>query len=287
MLACSGTLIFQCWPVRAAWTFSIRATSRCFSNSTFSAIGLFNSSTNCATDFLLAALPIPVIINLQVNRRTKTTLVLILSLGYFACAAGIVKAVKQANFFDEPDPLWHNEFNVWNMIELCVGITAASLPALRPLFAQILASTKDALSRSWGSQDRTVLNSSSSGYRRHKGGDDKEQYDLPPGAVVLDMKNLTPGSSNTDSRSHKTKGSASMMDDEPLFQTDSKRYTVGVTAARDPGDDGSWEDIEVAGRSLSQERLTRPNMMHTGISKTTEVEQRSYHVDDLPRVHAR
>lgn len=59
MLACSGTLIFQCWPVRAAWTFSIRATSHCFSNSTFSAIGLTNSSINCATDFLLAALPIP------------------------------------------------------------------------------------------------------------------------------------------------------------------------------------------------------------------------------------
>ncbi|EME82558.1 uncharacterized protein MYCFIDRAFT_33469, partial [Pseudocercospora fijiensis CIRAD86] len=104
MLACSGTLIWQCVPIDAAWNLSKKATAKCFSNNTFSAIGLTNSSINCTTDFLLAALPIPIIVRLQVNRRTKVTLVLILSLGYLACAAGIVKAVKQARFFDEADP---------------------------------------------------------------------------------------------------------------------------------------------------------------------------------------
>ncbi|KAI5358157.1 hypothetical protein Slin15195_G064840 [Septoria linicola] len=269
MLACTGTLVFQCWPIKAAWTFALGDSASCFSNDTFSAIGLTNSSINCATDFLLAALPIPVIIKLQVNRRTKITLAVILSLGYFACAAGIVKAVKQASFFDEADPLWHNSFNVWNMIELCVGITAASLPALRPLFAQILASTKDALSHSVGSKDRTVP--SSSGYHRHT---DKDQYTSLHDVALLEMKNMS-RSSKTDSmtKSHMTKPS---VDDDPLFPTDPKRYTVGVTSAQDPGDDGSWEDIEVAARSQSQERLTRPY-----IFKTTEVTSTSHRADGL------
>lgn len=101
------------------------------------------------------------------------------------------------------------------------------------------------------------------------------------------MKNLTPtGSDSSTSKSHKTKQS-SVMDEDILFQTNPKRYTVGVTAAQDPGDDGTWEDIEVSNRSLSQERLTRPPRMPP-IIKTTQVEQRSYHVDDVAHLaHAR
>jgi hypothetical protein len=277
MIACTGTLVFQCWPISAAWSSSTRDPTRCFSNSTFSSIGLANSSINCATDFLLAVLPIPVIVHLHVNKRTKITLVLILSLGYFACAAGIVKAVKQADFFLETDPLWHNKFNVWNMIELCLGITAASLPGLRPLFAQILVSTKGAISLSWGSKDHTLATHSSAGYRRHRDREQQQhqhqqQYGVPPGVALHDLKNLTGVSSNTDftKRSHAT---AQSIDEDALFSPHAKSYTVGVTAIPDPRDDDeSWGNTEVA-RTLSRERLARPH-----IFKTTQVAQTSHYL---------
>jgi hypothetical protein len=150
MLACCGTLIFQCTPINAAWDHSVKMkpTTTCFSNDTFSDLGLWNSVTNCVTDALFALLPIPIILRLQVNFRTKVMLAAILSLGYTACAAGIVKAITQYTFFKKKDPFWHNSFSVWNMIELCVGITAASLPALKPLVSHGLSVTRSLLGKS-------------------------------------------------------------------------------------------------------------------------------------------
>lgn len=49
-IACAGTLIFQCFPVEAAWDSSLRpapmgtGTAHCYSNTTFRNIGLMNSS---------------------------------------------------------------------------------------------------------------------------------------------------------------------------------------------------------------------------------------------------
>ncbi|KXT12387.1 hypothetical protein AC579_1709 [Pseudocercospora musae] len=279
MLACSGTLIWQCVPIDAAWDFSKKATANCFSNNTFSAIGLTNSSINCATDFLLAALPIPIIVKLQVNRRTKVTLVLILSLGYVACAAGIVKAVKQAKFFDEADPLWHNAFNVWNQIELCVGILAASLPSLKPLFASILLRTKSMLSGysagSWGESK----NKSQTGYQRHHVHDAKS-HDIP----MSDFKNMSTLSgttyANDHSRSMSTGKSALKAGsrEDPFHDSSNpadRTYAVAITTGPDADDAVSWDGIENS-RSLSEERLTQP----TGIYKTTEIVKSSY--DRIP-----
>ncbi|KAK4503764.1 hypothetical protein PRZ48_004679 [Zasmidium cellare] len=257
-LSCMGTLIFNCTPIAASWDFQLRSkpSTRCFSNNTFTAIGLYNSSVNCATDFLFAALPIPIIVKLQVNRRTKITLAIILSLGYVACAAGIVKAVKQHNFFNETDPTWHNDFNVWNMIELCIGMIAASLPTLRPLFAKILETTKTALSSSRdNSSNRTAVGSS--GYRR--------QRDIDGDIKMDDWKDF---SNSTGTATFSTVKTAVGTEPDMHQASTSKtaRHTLAMTDARDPNDDGSWEDIEVL-RSQSEEALTRP----AGIYKTTSI----------------
>lgn len=77
--------------------------AKCFSMNTFRNIGMFNSIVNILTDFLFASLPVPLIWELQVNLRTKLTLASILSLGFFASAAAIVKCVKQWNVLEDPD----------------------------------------------------------------------------------------------------------------------------------------------------------------------------------------
>lgn len=143
-LACSATLIFQCTPVAASWDIRVRLqpSTRCFPNRTYSFIGLFNSIVNIITDIAFAVLPIPVVLKLQVNRRTKITLTLVLSLGFIACIAGIVKARLQVTAIQTPDSAFHNSFQIWYMLELCLGILAASLPTLKPLFAALLDGTR-------------------------------------------------------------------------------------------------------------------------------------------------
>lgn len=54
---------------------------------------------NICTDVLFALLPIPIIVKLQVNTRTKVSLAVILGLGFVACAAGIVKANLQTKLY--------------------------------------------------------------------------------------------------------------------------------------------------------------------------------------------
>jgi len=139
-LACVGTLVFQCLPVSIAWDPVARMSDspKCYSTATFRAIGLFNGATNIFTDFAFATLPIPIILRLQINLRTKISLVCILSLGYFACAAAIVKEVLLSSFFANTDNLFNDAFQVWNDVEINTGILAACLPTLRPLLAFLL-----------------------------------------------------------------------------------------------------------------------------------------------------
>jgi hypothetical protein len=119
---CALTLILQCLPVEAAWDMTKQpppfgtGTARCYSLDTFKNLGLMNSAFNIATDVLFAALPIPLIWQLSLNVRTKVSLILILSLGWFACAAGIIKAVKQASVLSDPDWSVKDSFNVWSMV---------------------------------------------------------------------------------------------------------------------------------------------------------------------------
>ncbi|KAF2111020.1 hypothetical protein BDV96DRAFT_500396 [Lophiotrema nucula] len=147
-ITCAMTLIFQCFPVEAAWDSALRpppfgtGTAKCYSMTIFRNLGLMNSSFNIITDVLFATLPIPLIWKLQLNVRTKVSLIAVLSLGWFASAAAIVKAVKQWNVLTEPDWTVHDSFNIWNYIEFTIGIIAASLPALKPLFNWFLETAR-------------------------------------------------------------------------------------------------------------------------------------------------
>ncbi|CAN9155637.1 unnamed protein product [Alternaria alternata] len=137
-------LIWQCIPVAATWDLRLRpppigtGTAVCFDRSTFTAIGMMNTAVTISTDFLLALLPVPLVWQLQLNGRTKITLVCILALGLFAGVAVIIKSEKQKTALIDPDPYVHDTFTMWRFIEYDVGIIVASLPSLKPLFKHIL-----------------------------------------------------------------------------------------------------------------------------------------------------
>ncbi|KAI2996362.1 hypothetical protein CBS147346_9372 [Aspergillus niger] len=148
-IACGLTLILQCIPVAAAWDTSLRPHARCFDSDTYTAIGLWNSITNLVTDVIFATLPIPLFIGIQVNWRTKFSLIGVLSLGYLACVAGIVKIVSQVNVLKEQN-MYRPESEekkktdslAISSAELNVAILAACLPSLKPLLKSVLDGTR-------------------------------------------------------------------------------------------------------------------------------------------------
>lgn len=106
-----------------------------------------------------------------------------LSLGIFAAVAAIVKAEIQKVILSDPDPFVHDLFTLWRFIEFDVGIIAASLPALKPLFNWFLGSVRSLTTR--GAQTNGAPNSL--GYQKQSERSDK--------AIVLNEYN--PRTTNT------------------------------------------------------------------------------------------
>ncbi|PYH43759.1 oxidoreductase [Aspergillus saccharolyticus JOP 1030-1] len=165
-ISCGLTLILECIPVAAAWDYSLRANARCFDTDTFTAIGLWNSITNLVTDIIFATLPVPMFIKIQVNRRTKASLIGVLSLGYLACVAGIIKIIAQVKVLHETNMYRNDTFMVWNCVELNVAILGACLPSLKPLVKSLLDST-----RSLTSGRRTAYGNNYPGYYGQRSAD--------------------------------------------------------------------------------------------------------------------
>ncbi|KAF4171500.1 hypothetical protein CNMCM8694_004036 [Aspergillus lentulus] len=96
---------------------------------------------NILTDLIFAILPAFMLRHLQVNRRVKASLVCILGLGIFACAAAFVKLSILPNYGRTGDFLWdYTDLTIWVVVECNTGIIAGSLPTLKPLFKQVLGS---------------------------------------------------------------------------------------------------------------------------------------------------
>ncbi|KAK6085761.1 hypothetical protein SCUP234_02668 [Seiridium cupressi] len=89
---------------------------------------IFMIVMNIITDAVFLLLPVPVIVGLQVNKRTKASLLFILSLGSLTSKSNLSNAGIIA--IDKP-----------TSAELHTAIIAACLPALRPLFASMLENT--------------------------------------------------------------------------------------------------------------------------------------------------
>ncbi|CAJ2501282.1 Uu.00g041350.m01.CDS01 [Anthostomella pinea] len=134
----SGSLTFLlfCQPMAGYWDKSLKP--HCAPITTLVKGGLSNTVFNIITDVALATLPVPVIWRLKMNRRTKMSVIGILSLGYMAVAMGIVKAVYQIAYGTQKDKTFMQSVQFWGFLQLQVGIIAACAASLKPLFRRML-----------------------------------------------------------------------------------------------------------------------------------------------------
>lgn len=264
-LACTSTLVFGCIPISANWNFTIRMnpSTRCFSNQTYGFIGLFNSIINILTDCLFALLPVPVVLRLQVNRRTKASLIVVLSLGFIACIAGILKARLQTKVTTTPDQQFENDFQIWYMLELCLGILAASLPTLKPLFSAVLDGTRSKLgtrsrSRGTGANANGGLSRSHTSRLRPQCG----PTSFPDPVEEVDLRQMKKGST-----SGTTTAEAASVAGSSDVDAGKSPYDVRVTGGPVADERYQWESVETM-RCGSEERLHHPA---SGIYKRVEM----------------
>ena len=202
------------------------------------------------TDVLFALLPVPIVWRLHTTKRTKVSLTIVLGLGLFACAASLVKTVYQANVLSDPDWSFHYYFFMWNYIELNVGILAASLPSLRPLFAKILGTAQRFTSGGSQSQGLSYENRAA-GYRSR----DKRSSYARQG--YLEFSDL---GSNA-----KYQGSNQRPAGSRDFATRESGRMVSTTVTA--GGDGDSDEIMLAHKHVSEADAGRK-----GIYKTTTVQ---------------
>ncbi|KAL2826423.1 hypothetical protein BDW59DRAFT_171819 [Aspergillus cavernicola] len=139
VIACQATAnvltaAFQCRPIPKAWDVSIEGT--CVNINVFY---LANAALNILTDLLTYTLPIRVIFKLQMPRKQKIALVLILCLGLFACVSSIIRITFIPKMLSSSDATWAiSGAMYWSAIEINIGILAASIPSFKAIASRFL-----------------------------------------------------------------------------------------------------------------------------------------------------
>ncbi|THW17903.1 integral membrane protein [Aureobasidium pullulans] len=125
------TCIFQCTPVAAAYTSELQKTSKCVN---ISAFYLTNATLTILTDLLTYILPFHLVRKLQIPRRQKIGLGVMLGLGLFTCMSSIIRITYIPNMLFSKDQTWTISGPMyWSVIETNVGILTASMPAFKAI----------------------------------------------------------------------------------------------------------------------------------------------------------
>lgn len=146
-----------------------------------------------------------------------------------ACVCSIVKTTIQVNVFKDLDSTRDDKYAIWNALELYVGLLAASLPALRPLFKSILdlrtratASSNAARHKYYMQDDAIGLNS-----LPVQGGTRASKYNVRVTTRSQQMKTHVGRSTQQSEEDFTCKGDADSLDD--ILPMQGKYSEKGIT----------------------------------------------------------
>ncbi|KAI8962345.1 hypothetical protein F5Y11DRAFT_323189 [Daldinia sp. FL1419] len=105
-------------------------------------IGWSMVGSDMATDLITLIIPIPAVLKLQIPTHRKVLILLTFMIGAFSVAASIVKAYiyihASLGLYTEDAISILTGISIWNLVEVQVGIIAASGTTLRPVLAHIV-----------------------------------------------------------------------------------------------------------------------------------------------------
>ncbi|KAF2710568.1 hypothetical protein K504DRAFT_265654 [Pleomassaria siparia CBS 279.74] len=134
-----GEVMLACNPIQVYWT-ELRPASKCITTQ----IPLYvNGTINVLVDIGLIATVLPRVLKLKLNNRQRYVLVGIVSIGWIAVAAGILRLVRVGMTLGKPggivDAPWDTyDISIWSSSEIYVGLVCAAAPGIKPLVSKIL-----------------------------------------------------------------------------------------------------------------------------------------------------
>ncbi|KAH7007691.1 hypothetical protein EDB80DRAFT_577908 [Ilyonectria destructans] len=134
--------IFPCKPVRAAWDLSI-TDGKCIDRN---AVYKANAALSAITDVMVLAVPIPVVIPLQMQLKQKIGLICFFGLGGVTAFTSIMRLVMLNHTITNPDQSWVGvSVLLWVFAEANLSCICASLTTVKPfakhLFPRLLGSS--------------------------------------------------------------------------------------------------------------------------------------------------
>ncbi|KAF2157323.1 hypothetical protein K461DRAFT_317435 [Myriangium duriaei CBS 260.36] len=129
-----GVLFSVCKPIAEIWLFAPGGYCVSTIAQNIKAVIVFGTISAIVTDFGCAVVPYVVLWNLQMPRKTKMILACMLGLSFIACAATIVRVQYIPRYTAAIDfEYGFTEPYIWTMVEIGIGTTIGSIPALKPI----------------------------------------------------------------------------------------------------------------------------------------------------------
>lgn len=244
-------LSLVCIPVAAFWDPTVEG--RCLP---FLLIWYVMAGVNLVTDFAIFSLPLPVINSLQLPRRQKMMLLIVFGLGFFTCAISIIRIRTLRVAAETQDPTWDNvDAATWSFLELTIGVLAACLPTLRPIFVKImprLFGNSTAASGTGGGYG--------SGYPRHNSAWQRSQASTHKGA-----RTTVKDSESTEELHYRGDMEIGLRDMGRNTEAQEGTYSFAVSGGY------CHSDVEM---DQEKEQLGEPARHSGGIKATTTITQR-------------
>lgn len=125
----------QCLPVAVFWEISPRDPYQCLPQNVLLVLTYCGSVINGLTDWGFGILPFFIVWSLSLPLKSRIMVITILSFAMVGCSATIVRARYIPRMLDADDFLFATaDVAIWSTVEPGIGITAASIATLRPLW---------------------------------------------------------------------------------------------------------------------------------------------------------
>ncbi|TLD17762.1 uncharacterized protein PgNI_01381 [Pyricularia grisea] len=125
----------QCLPVSVFWEISPRDPYQCLPQNVLLVLTYCGSVINGLTDWGFGILPFFIVWSLSLPLKSRIMVIAILSFAMVGCSATIVRAIHVPRLLDADDFLYTTaDVAIWSTVEPGIGITAASIATLRPLW---------------------------------------------------------------------------------------------------------------------------------------------------------
>ncbi|KAH8199312.1 hypothetical protein TruAng_006497 [Truncatella angustata] len=136
--------MFACQPIEASWNFQASLTAKCVNLPVWYFV---SAGLNISCDIATLLLPLPKLRSLQMPRKQKIGVALILTMGTFVCVIAIIRLSSLYALLADKD-LTRNTVTalMWCVLEINLQIIGGNIPTLKPfiqrIFPQLIATSR-------------------------------------------------------------------------------------------------------------------------------------------------